>query len=78
MRPPSKGRRSTRTSRSRPAPATSHSGHCRLDFLALPGLCTLSGGTGTFTHLHLWVAVSPDATPNLWHWDGTFAFGGGS
>ena len=41
-------------------------------------VCTLSGGTGTFRHLHLEVAVSPDATPNLWHWDGTFAFGGGS
>jgi hypothetical protein len=59
-------------------PGNVASGHCRLDFLALPGLCTLSGGTGTFRHLHLEVAVSPDATPNLWHWDGTFAFGGGS
>ena len=53
-------------------------GHCTLDFLALPGLCTLWGGTGKFTHVHASVVVSPDATPNVWHWDGTFAFGAGA
>src|SRR3954453_11634336 len=26
-------------------------GHCTLDFLDLPGLCTLSGGAGKLTHL---------------------------
>jgi hypothetical protein len=55
------------------------SGHCTLDFLALPGVCTLSGGTGKFTHIQASVVVSPDATAaNVWHWDGTFAFSPGS
>jgi len=49
-------------------------GHCTLNFLELPGACRLSGGTGKFTHIELDVAVSPDAKPNLWHWDGTFSF----
>ena len=49
-------------------------GHCTLDFLHLPGVCTLSGGMGKFTHIQARVVVSPDASPNVWHWDGTFAF----
>jgi hypothetical protein len=49
-------------------------GHCTLDFLDLPGLCTLSGGAGKLSHIEARVAVSPDATPNVWHWDGTYAF----
>ncbi|MBI3745113.1 MAG: hypothetical protein HY264_01035 [Chloroflexi bacterium] len=52
-------------------------GHCTLDFLALPGICTLSGGTGQFVHIQARVVVSPDATPNVWHWDGTYSFGSG-
>ena len=48
-------------------------GHCRLDFLALPGLCTFSGGTGKFEHFHAWASVSADGT-GLWHWDGQFSF----
>jgi hypothetical protein len=60
-------------------PGNVASGHCTLDFLALPGVCTLSGGTGKFNHIHASVMVSPDATTgNVWHWDGTFAFGAGS
>ena len=60
-------------------PGNVASGHCTLDFLALPGVCTLSGGTGKFTHIQASVVVSPDATTaNVWHWDGTFAFSPGS
>ena len=60
-------------------PGNVASGHCTLDFLALPGVCTLSGGTGKFTHIQASVVVSPDGvTLNEWHWDGTFAFGAGS
>jgi hypothetical protein len=59
-------------------PGNIASGHCILDFLALPGVCTLSGGTGKFNHIHARVVVSPDAAPNVWHWDGTFVFGDGS
>jgi hypothetical protein len=55
-------------------PGNVASGHCTLDFLALPGVCTLSGGSGKFTHIEARVVVSPDATPNVWHWDGTFDF----
>jgi len=48
-------------------------GHCTLDFLALPGRCTFSGGTGQFTHFHASVAVSPGAA-NIWYWDGAYSF----
>ena len=48
-------------------------GHCTLVFASLPGRCTFSGGTGTFTHFHASVAVSVDAT-GLWHWEGTYSF----
>ena len=48
-------------------------GHCSLDFLALPGLCTFSGGTGKFEHFHAWAAVSVDGS-GLWHWEGAFSF----
>ena len=59
-------------------PGNVAAGHCTLDFLALPGVCTLSGGTGRLTHIQASVVVSPDATPNIWHWDGTFVFSPGS
>lgn len=59
-------------------PGNVASGHCTIEFLALPGLCTLSGGTGKFTHINARVVVSPDTTPNVWHWDGTFVFDSGS
>jgi len=55
-------------------PGNVASGHCTLDFLDLPGLCTLSGGAGKLSHIEARVAVSPDAQPNVWHWDGTYAF----
>ena len=54
-------------------PGNKAAGHCTLVFASLPGRCTFSGGTGTFTHFHASVAVSVDAT-GLWHWDGTYSF----
>ena len=54
-------------------PGNVANGHCTLDFLALPGLCTFSGGTGKFVHFHAWAAVSVDDA-NLWHWAGAFSF----
>lgn len=54
-------------------PGNVAAGHCTLDFTALPGRCTFSGGTGKFNHFHASVAVSVDAT-GLWHWDGTYSF----
>jgi hypothetical protein len=54
-------------------PGNIAAGHCTLVFASLPGLCTFSGGTGTFTHFHASVAVSVDAT-GLWHWEGTYGF----
>jgi hypothetical protein len=59
-------------------PGNVATGHCTLDFLALPGRCDLSGGTGKLTHLHLSVVVSPDPMPGIWHWDGTFSFSAGA
>jgi len=55
-------------------PGNIATGHCTLVFASLPGLCTFSGGTGTFTHFHASAAVSVDAT-GLWHWEGTYSFG---
>jgi hypothetical protein len=54
-------------------PGNIATGHCTLDFLALPGRCTFSGGTGQFTHFQAWAAVSVDGS-DLWHWDGAFSF----
>jgi len=54
-------------------PGNIAAGHCTLIFASLQGLCTFSGGTGTFTHFHASVAVSVDAT-GLWHWEGTYRF----
>ena len=54
-------------------PGNVATGHCTLDFLALPGQCTFSGGTGQFTHFQASAAVSVDGT-GLWHWDGAFTF----
>ena len=48
-------------------------GHCALDFTALPGVCSFSGGTGRFIHFAATVSVSVDAA-GLWHWDGTYGF----
>ena len=55
-------------------PGNVATGHCTLDFQALPGRCNFSGGTGQFRHFHATAAVSVDGQ-NVWHWDGTYAFG---
>lgn len=49
-------------------------GHCTLDFMALPGSCRFSGGTGTFAQFTARVSVGMDAS-GLWHWDGWYRFG---
>ena len=54
-------------------PGNAATGHCTLDFLALPGLCTFLGGTGQFIHFQAWASVSVDGT-GLWHWDGAYSF----
>ena len=54
-------------------PGNVAAGHCTLDFLALPGRCTFSEGTGQFVHFTASAAVSVDGT-GLWHWDGTYSF----
>ena len=46
-------------------------GHCRLDFATDRGLCTLSGGTGKFTHIHARADVSRLSATD-WAWDGTY------
>jgi hypothetical protein len=48
-------------------------GHCRLDLASGVGLCTFSGGTGTFTHFQASAAVSSLGRPN-WAWNGTYSF----
>ncbi|HEU4749330.1 MAG TPA: hypothetical protein VFS56_12575 [Gemmatimonadaceae bacterium] len=52
-------------------------GHCSLEFATGVGLCTFSGGTGTFTHFRARVVVSYLGGPN-WAWDGTYSFGDNS
>jgi len=48
-------------------------GHCRLVFATSLGLCTFSGGTGKFTHLHASVVVSSLGN-RKWALDGTYSF----
>ena len=48
---------------------------------AANAICTFRPGTGRFTQFHLQVVVSVVGDPNdwasVWHWDGTYWFGGG-
>lgn len=48
-------------------------GHCTVNLGTGTGVCTLSGGTGKFTHLNARVAVTPLGGPNF-AWDGTYSF----
>lgn len=48
-------------------------GHCALAFATGLGLCTFSGGTGTFTFFHATANVSYLGGPD-WAWDGTYTF----
>lgn len=50
------------------------SGHCSLNLVTGIGLCTFSGGTGTFTHFNARVDVSPPTDGVNWHWTGTYSF----
>ena len=47
-------------------------GHCALDFATSRGLCTFSGGSGTFAAFYASADVSKLSGPN-WAWDGTFS-----
>jgi hypothetical protein len=54
------------------------SGHCVINLAPVPpgtrvGACTLSGGTGKFTHLHASVNVTYIGGPN-YAWDGQYSF----
>ena len=48
-------------------------GHCQFSFATGTGLCTFSGGTGTFTHFHGQVDGSYLGGPN-YGWEGTYSF----
>lgn len=48
-------------------------GHCQFNLATGIGLCTFSGGTGTFTHFHGQVDGSYLGGPN-YGWDGTYSF----
>lgn len=47
-------------------------GHCEVNLLTGFGSCTLSGGTGKFTHLNVSVDVIPLGGAN-WAWVGTYS-----
>jgi hypothetical protein len=56
-------------------PGSVATGHCLLRFATGTGLCTMANGTGTLAGFHARVRVTADSSvPNLWHWDGTYAF----
>jgi hypothetical protein len=48
-------------------------GHCRLEFATGLGLCTFSGGTGTFNHFNATAHVSSLGGFD-WAWEGTYSF----
>jgi hypothetical protein len=50
-------------------------GHCHLVYATLSGVCTLSGGTGIFTHFTATAQVTPFSLQDLvnWHWDGAYS-----
>jgi hypothetical protein len=49
-------------------------GHCDWPATDATGLCTLSGGTGRFTHFHAREVVAL-ISGNLYSWDGPYSFG---
>ena len=51
-------------------------GHCTLNLVTSLGRCTLSGGTGKFTHIQLSANVTqlPGNNGEDWAWDGTYSF----
>ena len=50
-------------------------GYCQVDAKDSSGICTFWKGTGTLTGFHAVLHVSIDSK-GLWHWDGTYYFGG--
>jgi len=57
-----------------PAPGSNAaSGRCQLNLVTGVGLCTFSGGTGTFTHFRASANVSYLGGP-YYAWDGTYGF----
>ena len=48
-------------------------GHCTLSLVSNLGRCTLTGGTGKFTHIYLDARVT-HLSGNDWAWDGTYTF----
>lgn len=53
----------------------SATGHCYLGFADGLGLCTISGGTGTFTGFQASVTVTASSSVTKgWNWDGTYSF----
>lgn len=56
-------------------PGNYATGHCKLPLPAGPGLCTLSGGKGSFAGFHAQAAVTPDSNiAHGWYLDGTYRF----
>jgi len=51
-------------------------GHCTLNLVTNLGLCTLSGGTGKFTHIQLSANVThlSGNDGKDWAWEGTYTF----
>jgi hypothetical protein len=56
-------------------PGSYATGHCKLPLPAGPGLCTWSGGKGSFAGFHAQAAVTPDSNiAHGWYMDGTYRF----
>jgi hypothetical protein len=56
-------------------PGNYATGHCKLPLPAGPGLCTWSGGKGSFAGFHAQAAVTPDSNiAHGWYLDGTYRF----
>lgn len=51
-------------------------GHVTLSLETFSGVITFRGGTGDFKHFRARADVTYDADHDVWHWDGTYRFGG--
>jgi hypothetical protein len=63
------------------APHGTATGNCNIASVfgdpSSPGLCTFDSGTGSLSAFHLTVAVTYDASIDVWSWDGTYGHGSG-
>ena len=63
------------------APRGTATGNCDIASVfgspAAPGSCTFDSGTGSLSAFHLTVAVTYDASIDVWYWDGTYGHGTG-